>query len=58
MYLVCGGCEGKGNKCIYLHQHSIKKIKQHVSRGGGEETLWGKLKTVVSVSVKSHFAST
>jgi hypothetical protein len=23
---------GGGNKCIYLHQHSIKKIKQHVLR--------------------------
>lgn len=41
MYLVCGGCEGKGNKCIYLHQHSIKKIKQHVSGGGGEWRRFG-----------------
>lgn len=44
MYLVCGGCEGKGNKCIYLHQHSIKKIKQHVSGAEGSGDALGQTK--------------
>lgn len=42
MYLVYDGRESGGengvggNKCIYLHQHSIKKIKQHVLEGKGD----------------------
>lgn len=42
LYLVneWGGWEG-GDKCIYLHQHSIKKIKQHVLKSRDREQALG-----------------
>lgn len=52
------------NKCIYLHQHSIKKIKQHVLKGGERErererdrlkASGGRREADVCLSVKKPF---